>query len=296
MSYTLNKTGSATAQRNRQGGTTWTVPYKLFFADGQECDQEGVMAAAYRIFRQQIILQEPIYKGYYWDSFNVSGDTENPGVFNCSAVYSPKGNEREDRKKPTVTISTSAHSEHITHGNDLTTVYTRDGAPEINYHGAINVSTDGVEGCDILAPTWTHTISLDLPASAVTTTFLNDIYSKTGRVNKDPIWFFGKHELLFTGMIANSYWQENPLTEDLEQWYSLTFTFQGMPSVRMGISGFGTVEKKGWDYFWVSSDVTEISLNNDGVKIPLKIPRQINVEEVYPETSFEIFNSLSKRT
>ena len=294
MAYTLDRTGDATASKTKDG-TTWRLPYLLQYTDAAEADQSIVTANAYATFARYVLSNQPIYRGFYWESLDVTGRKDAPGIFDCTATYSPKGNQREERKNPTCSFSTTAQSEHIQISYETVTRKAATGVTLRNFNKAINVTPDEIKGCDVMVPTWNHNITIDLPGSFVTSSFCQTMYQKTGTVNDAAIWFFGERELLFLGINANSYWQMNEKTEINELWYNMTFQFAGMPTVTKTFgNGIGEITKKGWDYAWAYTRLSPGVSSDSGI-YTIQSPGQINVERVYNATSFDIFNTLLSR-
>lgn len=294
MAYTIDRTGDANASHTKEG-TTWRLPYVLEFTGAAEKDQARVANTAYATFAKYILQNQKKFRGYYWESFDVTGQKDAPGVFDCTVTYGPKGNQREERKNPTCSFSTTAQAEHMQVSYETVTRKAATGFDLRNYNKGINVTPEEVKGCDVMVPTWNHNIQVDLPATFVTASFCQTMYQKTGTVNDDSIWFFGERELLFLGINANSYWEMNEETEENELWYNMTFQFAGMPTVtKTFANGIGEVTKKGWDYAWAVNKI-DAAITNSGGLYTFQTPAQINVERVYQATSFDVFNTLLSR-
>lgn len=290
MAYRLDRTGDAQASRQRKAGTSWTVPYKLVFTDAGNADPAGVMNEAYAIFTRHIFSQARYFNGYAWETYNVTGSAEGPGIYTCTATYGPKGNERERRGKPTVSFSTAAESEHIT--SSLRTVSATNilGNPTIDWRGLINASAEEVRGCDVLRPKWRHSVTIELLGEFVNSRTFTNLYKYTGSVNDARIWFFNDGELLFTGVDGNSHWEVSEEDGEEVQWFTMTFNFLGSPTTSIERNGY-TIYKGGWNYYW-TTDLIEMSTIGEK-QIPTRKPIQINVEQVYQSKDFSVFNFLN---
>ena len=70
-----------------------------------------------------------------------------------------------------------------------------------------------------------------------------------------------------------------------EDW-QIDFSFAAMPNVTdLTIGDIGGVTKRGWDYLWVYY----ANVQDDVGKVVRRIPRQVNIEQVY---QYEPFSGL----
>lgn len=244
----------------------------VYFAWGSDDDAAvrtavlGTAPATYDGLSREECSLEPLENGA-WEA-SVSYTSPNS--------VAPEANSGNYQSKYSVTAGT----QHIT--QSLATVHayseSEEEYPPPNFHGAIGVDKDSINGCDILVPTmeWeeTHAISDDLVDGA----YVRTLMDFTGTVNGSSFRDFSAGEVLFMG--ASGQQRSDGLTWDV----TFKFAFSGnRTGITVGlISG---IAKKGWEYMWVyyvdSPDPVE------GV-IP-KIPRYVYVEKVYRDSpaSFE---------
>lgn len=135
---------------------------------------------------------------------------------------------------------TTGHTEHITQAFEQDGF--PDGAPD--FHGAINVSGDSVNGLDVVRPCLRYSETWIVAASlAISPSFIGAIYSRTGTVNLSQFRAFQPGEALFMG--ARATWQG-----DLP-YVAVTYDFEARPNGEWYTQGFGEViQKEGWQYIW----------------------------------------------
>jgi len=79
--------------------------------------------------------------------------------------------------------------------------------PAADFRGAIGVTHDSVEGCDITVPTFRFSVTLYVAAASMTAEYLATLYNRTGKVNADKFsvtwsgqtYNFAAGEVLFLG-------------------------------------------------------------------------------------------------
>ena len=65
----------------------------------------------------------------------------------------------------------------------------------------------------------------------------------------------------------------------LYYYYKLTYAFSAQPNMTdLEVGDSGTFTKRGWDYMWT----TRIRVDDQKTGNTLQLPRQVNVEQVYP--------------
>ena len=126
-----------------------------------------------------------------------------------------------------------------------TTGYVAGGGTAPDYGGAINPSESGVEGVDVVVPTFRFTINKQMANADVTSAFQQAVYDLTGKTNH-AIWRgFGIGDVLFLGCNARQLGQN-------ANW-AMQFEFEARPTlVNIDIGGINVAEKRGHDYLWVT--------------------------------------------
>lgn len=144
-----------------------------------------------------------------------------------------------------------------------------------DFHGAIGVTKDGVEGCDIPLPTFSWTEKHFFAPRFVTPAYIQAVYSVAeAPVNSQAFRGFAAGQVLFGG--ASGGGKQNELV-------AITFKFTASKNVSNQTIGEITgINKKGWEYLWVRYHDTEDATSKTIVKRPI----QVNVERVLAASDF----------
>lgn len=156
----------------------------------------------------------------------------------------------------------------------------RSGVTALNYYGAINVTRDGVEGCEMIVPDYTVSRTFVVPAVSVTEPYRRRLFDALGRTNIDKFEEFERGEALFVGVSGSE-------REDGD--WELVQRFAASPNVTDACNDWpadakptGPVPKKGWEYLWCryedEEDVTAKAL--------VKRPVAVYIECIYKEDLF----------
>lgn len=154
-----------------------------------------------------------------------------------------------------------------------------DGTDPPDYKGLINVTPDGVEGVDVVVPSFsfgeTHFIDPDL----VTVKYKKALARLTGCVNDAPFLGFEKGELLFRGASGSK--------RGTDRWeitfrFSGVFNEKGLKLIDTGSESDPTVDKEGWQYLWFQTE----EVKDDDANILVKRPRYAFLEQVRPYGDF----------
>lgn len=203
-------------------------------------------------------------------------------AWQLEATYTSQGAEDDQEQDPlkrSRSFETGGATQHITQG----LAENRYGTNAPNQQGAIAVSSDSVNGVDIVVPQLNWTETYDVPHRYVTTDYVKTLHRLTGTVNDDTFRGFAAGEVLFLGGSGSQQWDEDKGDGP----WSLSYKFaaspnagaqQGTPALTIGsISG---IEKKGHEYLWIlyENDVNEDTL--------IKKPQAVYVNQVYRETDF----------
>ena len=197
-----------------------------------------------------------------------------PAVWEGSVKYGTKKEpEAGDWKWD---FDTTGGSQKITQSKTNVGNYARAGENAPNFGGAIGVTDDSVEGCEIVVPEfkWNETHQLD--ADVVTWTYSQKLYQLTGKTNKAAFRGFSANQVLFLGA-KGSQSAKNP---DLVE---MTFSFKaGAHAANLSIDGITVSSKKAWEYLWLRYGPT---LDGYAKKL-IKRATSAHVERVYDEGDF----------
>ena len=137
-----------------------------------------------------------------------------------------------------------------------------------NFNGAIGVTKDGVEGCDVNVPSLTWTEHQLLPSSQITKAYILTIFNLSARMNADQWRIFAKGEALFMGASLQQ-------SQGREGWTG-DFRWIGSPNaVNIPVGNITVAAKLGHDYLWARYQ--DAVSNGNAVKIP----KFVFVERVY---------------
>lgn len=140
--------------------------------------------------------------------------------------------------------------------------------------GAIGVTKDRIEGCDIFAPAgrWSRSVPI-----VMTPKFMRTIHDTTGKVNNATFYGFLRGELLYLGCSGK-------LKNGLGVIWDVTHSF-AVSRNRAGIQVGGDIivpKKLGWEYLWVGYRPAVVGNNL------LQVPDAAYVEQVYEFADFSV--------
>jgi len=141
-----------------------------------------------------------------------------------------------------------------------------------NFQGAIGVTKDGVEGCEIVAPAYAWQETYEFDNALLTESYRNGLAALTGTVCSGSFRGYPAGEVRFDGATGR---RKNSSKT------SVTFKFTQSPNASgLTIGSISSVAKKGWEYLWVLYE--ESSDENRLVKRPVAV----YVEQVYKYVSW----------
>ncbi len=180
----------------------------------------------------------------------------------------------EGEELPTFTCDYSGESAKILQGLAVVNTYPAAGQPAVNFNGAINVTSEGVEGVEIEVPVFSFSLSISIPTSLFTTSYQASVAKITKSINNNTWRGFAAKEVRFDGMSVSGTFGERT---------SITFRFSVSPNMTdLEVGGITGITKAGWDYlwcyYWDDEDPT--------AKMLIKKPLQVNVNQVYPLANF----------
>lgn len=168
----------------------------------------------------------------------------------------------------------STTSTHITQSKATTDGQGEPGAPTIpDFSGAIGVTPDGVEGCDILTPESRFSETHYLSDATVTAAYRRMLRSMVGKVNDAAFRDHDGGEVLLVGVRGGK-----RASDDV---WELTFNFATSDNDgSIVVGGLAPFNKGGWEYLWV---YYEPSTDADRI---VPVPAFGYVERVYDAGDF----------
>ena len=204
------------------------------------------------------------YDGLKRDSFTIS--TVGGGVWECSVRYVKLEDESQ------FTFDTGGGSQHISQSMATVGSYPASGEIAPDFHGAIGVNQDQIEGTDITVRVYNFTEMHFIDDALVTGGYKAALFYLTGRVNDAAFKGFAKGEVLFLGASGAK--------RGFEDW-EITFRFAASPNVTgLSVGDITGIDKKGWEYLWVRYADAEDQ------NVLIKRPIAVYVERVYENGDF----------
>lgn len=151
------------------------------------------------------------------------------------------------------------------------------GAP--NHNGAIGVTKDSIEGCDVLERAMKFSITKQFDDADITDDFLSKLFLYTTAVNSAPITINIRGKVMPFAVGELQFLSASGGVKGDEKW-EITFNFDGVPNVEdQTIGDITGVDKMGHDYIWVQYKEAP----DDGALTMVKKPLAAYVEQVYIE-------------
>ncbi|MCX5685269.1 MAG: hypothetical protein NT049_16545 [Planctomycetota bacterium] len=196
--------------------------------------------------------------------------------WNGTVTYGGATASKQEGSK-SLSFDTTGGTQHITQAKEhvSTTYYEGDTPP--NFQGAIGVTDDSVEGCDITVPVFSFSVTKYLSKAAMTSTYVGYLFTLTGKTNSAQVSItvngltltFAAGELLFLGASGSARGDDS---------WEVTFRFAASPNAtNLSIGGLTGIAKKGWEYMWVQYK----DAKDTGAKCVLKKPKRVIVDRVY---------------
>ena len=173
-------------------------------------------------------------------------------------------------------FDTGGGTQHITQSLATMGIYAAPGRIAPDFHGAIGVTKDSIEGVDITVPIHNFTETHYLPKVYVTGAYKINLFRLTGKVNNVTFRGLAAGEVLFLGASGSIRSEDD---------WEITFRFCGSPNRRnVQIGNITGIVKMGWDYMWVWYEDTEDAFAHVLVKAPVAV----YVERVYEFGDFSV--------
>jgi len=202
-------------------------------------------------------------------------DVANPdiSIWDGVARYGLRQREPETGQSE-FSFDTGGGTQHVTQGLATVGVYAAPGKTAPNFHGAIGVTRDSIEGVDITVPVYNFTETHYLPAAYVTGGYKINLFRLTGKVNAASFRGLAAGEVLFLGASGSA--------RSGDDW-EITYRFAASPNrMNITIGSITGIRKKGWEYMWVRYEDAE----DAQAGVTVKRPVAVYVEQVYEYGDF----------
>lgn len=214
------------------------------------------------------------YYGLIFQSYKLK--TEGGGIWDVEVQYGKRAPlEAGDLNSFGWSFDTTGGQQKITQSKEtIDSVAATGTAPD--YQGAIGVSGDSVEGCEITVPALQLSLTYRIPSAQMTFGYLQLLYQLTGTTNAFPWKGFAAGELLFLGASGQQRGVDDP---------DLTFKFSGAANkIDIEIGDIVVPFKRGWEYVWIRYDD---AVDGTAKKL-VQRPSAVYVERVYDEVDFSL--------
>jgi len=205
-------------------------------------------------------------------------------VIEASIDYGEPGTVRQPVRTTRWAFEISGKSFKITQSRKTIGRYGCKDQPEApDEYGAINVTHDGIEGCEMIVPDYTVSRTFVVPAADMTSDYKRRLFDVMGKTNLDKFEEFEPGEALFVGVSGSA--------RDDDNW-DMVQRFAASPNVADACEDWPAaykptvpVPKKGWEYLWCryADDV------DDNAHAMVKRPVAVYIERIYKD---DVFSSL----
>jgi hypothetical protein len=179
----------------------------------------------------------------------------------------------EDVGDSTFTFNVGAGTSRVLTSLDTVGAYGT-GATTNDNGGLVNATPDGVEGVDIVTPTYEWAETHVLADSAITLAYRGTLFGLVGKVNNASFKGTAAGETLFLGATGQQR-ADGPWT--------ITYSFASRPNVTgRTIGSINGIAVKGWEHVWVRSRPKLIA----GLGEIGREPVAVYVERLYDSASF----------
>lgn len=143
--------------------------------------------------------------------------------------------------------------------------------------GAIGVTKDSVEGCEIYIPTYQFSETHYLPVATVTPAYKARLFTVAAApVNLNAWRGFQPGEVLFLGASGSQRGEED---------WEVSYKFVASPNMTgIQCGNIAGISKRGWDYLWILYE----DKDDDNAKMLVKRPRAVYVDRVYGYSDFSL--------
>lgn len=184
------------------------------------------------------------------------------------------GGELVEPGDSTFAFDTTGETVHISSSLGTRSEAKVGGGTARDFKSTISVTEDGAEGCDIVAPGLSITITKLFAGASITSGFIDTLYMLTGHVNSANATIKGKTFPAGTVLFLGAQGTERSNGEA-----EVTFQFTCSPNDATYDAGNSmTLNKAGWDYVWWFHEEEEDAATHTTVLRPVSAYS----EQVYP--------------
>lgn len=220
----------------------------------------------------------PVYNGRFAYSATIrriADDVFQATVGYKAATPEQRQNFGQDGGGSSLQFEIGTETLHITQSKSTVSKTTATARPAADHKGAIGVSSEGIEGCDVLVGNLTWSETHTYPLSAINQAYLASLSQVVATMNANSFRGFSRGEVLFLGATGG-------VSEQKPQW-ELTYRFAMSPNQTNIVVGDITVPSKlGWDYLWIEY----LAQSDDSAKRVAQRPYAAYVERVYDFSDF----------
>jgi len=204
------------------------------------------------------------------------GRHQDKRVFRGTARYGPLTSSISSSGDPTPSFAFEFGGQSARIQQSLSTVasYAPSGLVAPDFKGAINVTSDGVEGFEIEVPTFSFSLTKYVAIADFTSAYQLTIAGLTKKTNNATFRGFAAKEVRFDGASGRGQGQEM---------VEIVFRFSVSPRATGLVVGDITgITKDGWDYLWVYYEEAE----DNTAKQLVRRPRAVYIEQIYQTGDF----------
>jgi hypothetical protein len=210
-----------------------------------------------------------VYEGLLRTGVEVTPLGDGSDLWEGSARYDLMSLKAKEVGESTYQFDTGSGQMHITQAKEHIASYAPPGETPPDNQGAIGVTDDAVEGCDITVPVYNFSETHYFAAEAVTDAYKGTLFSLTGKVNSASFKGFAIGEVLFLGASGS---------QRGDGAWEITFRFAASPNAaNLTVGSITGIAKKGWEHL----SVGYANAADDQAKCIVKRPKWVDVNRVY---------------
>lgn len=170
------------------------------------------------------------------------------GLWDVVASYRPQAQEQTGPPPAGAdseyNFEVAANTVHITQSKATVGVFVPTGGTPPTATGAIGLTADGVEGCDIIVPESRWSETHFLAESFVDAGYRGTLRNLVGKVNNATFRGHAAGEVLFTGVTGSK--------RRSDKVWQLSYQFAYSPNATgLTVGDIASITKGGWEYLWV---------------------------------------------
>jgi hypothetical protein len=195
--------------------------------------------------------------------------------WDCTVEYGAQDEKEKEDQEFDFSFDFAATNAKMTHSYETIGKYAPDGQTAPDFGGAIGVTDNEVEGCDVIVPTAAFSEKWWFKQETVESGYKRTLLKLIGKQNKGTFRGWAPGEVLFSGasgsLNANLLWE-------------ISFKFLVSENVEdLEIDSITIPSKRGWDYVWTRYRPTL----DAQAKVLVKKAISAYVERVYKEGDFD---------